>query len=136
MQVGETLLFESREAWSTWLAEHHRAKAEIWLISYKKGSGKHALDYDATLDEALCFGWIDGQIKSINADSFVTRWCPRRPRSNWSATNRARARRLIEAGLMAQAGVAALPPDLRVELGLDPPRGGHDPDRAADVCPP
>ncbi len=120
MQVGETLLVETRQAWRAWLAEHHQTRAEIWLVNYKKGSGKRSLDYDSALDEALCFGWIDGQIKGVNAEYFVARWSRRRPRSNWTASNRARARRLVEAGLMTQAGITAFPPDLRAELGLEP----------------
>jgi len=119
MEVGETLLVETRKAWRAWLARHHGAKAEIWLINYKKGARQRSLDYDSTLDEALCFGWIDGQIKGVNAEYFVSRWSPRRPRSHWSAANRTRARILIETGRMTRAGIAAFPPDLRVELGLE-----------------
>ncbi len=120
MEVGETLLVETRQAWRAWLAEHHHTKAEIWLINYKKSSVKRSLDYDSALDEALCFGWIDGQIKGVNAEYFVARWSRRRSGSNWTASNRARARRLVEAGLMTQAGITAFPPDLRAELGLEP----------------
>jgi len=114
------LLVETRKAWRAWLARHHRAKSEIWLISYKKGTGKRSLDYESALEEALCYGWVDGQIRSIDAEHYVTRFTPRRPRSNWSESNRARVRRLVKAGKMTKAGLATLPPDLREGLGLDP----------------
>ena len=131
MEIGETLQVRTREAWRAWLTAHHRSKGEIWLISYKKGSGGHALDYDTALNEALCFGWIDSSIKSVDGTSFVTRWSPRRPRGTWSAGNRTKARMLIDAGQMTEAGIAAMPPDVRAELGLallphrDPPASGR-----------
>ncbi len=90
------------------------------MISYKKGSGKRSLDYESTVEEALCYGWVDGQIKSIDDDQYVTRFSPRRPRSNWSDSNRIRVRKLVEARKMTKAGIATLPADLRAELGLDP----------------
>jgi uncharacterized protein YdeI (YjbR/CyaY-like superfamily) len=120
VEIGETLLVHTREAWRDWLSVHHGSKREIWLISYKKGSGKQALDYDTALDEALCFGWIDSQIKGVDAISFVTRWSPRRPRGSWTAGNRAKARMLIDSGRMTEAGIAPMPPELRAELGLPP----------------
>lgn len=120
MEVGETLLVETRKAWRAWLARNHRRKTEIWLISYKKASGKPSLDYESALEEALCYGWVDGQMRSIDAVQYAMRWTPRRPRSNWSEPNRARARKLVAAGKMAKAGLAALPADLREELGLEP----------------
>jgi uncharacterized protein YdeI (YjbR/CyaY-like superfamily) len=112
------LLVETRKAWRGWLARHHGSKREIWLISYKKGSGRRSLDYESAVEEALCYGWIDGQIKSIDAEHYVSRFSPRRPRSNWSDSNRARVRKLAEAGKMTKAGIATLPADLRDELGL------------------
>ncbi len=113
------MLAETRKAWRSWLARHHRSKREIWLISYKKGSGKRSLDYESAVEEALCYGWIDGQIKSIDAEHYVMRFSPRRARSNWSGSNRSRVRRLVEAGKMTKAGIATLPVDLRAELGLE-----------------
>jgi len=125
MDVGETLLVETRRAWRTWLARHHRTKGEIWLVAYKKGSGKRSLDYDAAVEEALCYGWVDGLTKRVDGEHYVIRFSPRRGGSNWAESNRARVRTLMAAGRMRKAGLATLPPDLRSELGLDPaaPRG-------------
>ena len=122
MEVGETLLVETRQAWRAWLARHSRARTEIWLVSYKKGSGQRSLGYESAVEEALCYGWVDGQIKSIDAEHYVTRFSPRRPSTNWSESNRARVRMLVEARKMTKAGLAILPADLREELGLEPAR--------------
>ncbi len=114
MEVGETLLVETAEEWRTWLAGHHADRKEIWLISYKKGVARRALDYDSALDQALCFGWIDSRTRAIDAESYATSWSPRRPKGSWTEGNRARARRLIAAGLMTEAGLQTLPADLRL----------------------
>lgn len=109
MEIGETLLVESKERWRAWLERNHQSKREIWLINFKKGSGRHSLDYDSTLNEAICFGWIDGIIKGVDALHYVARWSPRRPRGNWTEANLARARQLYAAGRMTPAGIASLP---------------------------
>jgi uncharacterized protein YdeI (YjbR/CyaY-like superfamily) len=110
MEIGETLLVETAAQWRRWLTRHHGNKREIWLINFKKGSGKRSLDYSAALDEAICFGWIDGIIKGVDGERYVARWSPRRPRSSWTAGNLTRARQLYAAGRMSAAGAAALPP--------------------------
>ena len=119
MEIGETLLCTTRAEWRAWLEEHHGDKREIWLITYKKGSGKQSVDYDAAVDEAVCFGWIDGIIKGVNEEYYAARWSPRRKRSNWTEANRERARRMTVLGLMTPAGLEALPADLRAELTQD-----------------
>lgn len=113
MEIGETLLAHSTQEWRAWLAQHHSKKREIWLIYYKKTSGKTGISYEEAVEEALCFGWIDGAIKSIDADTYAGRFTPRRPKSPWSASNRARVVRLLREGRMTGAGLAALPEDLR-----------------------
>ncbi len=104
--------------WRMWLARNHATHREVWLVTYKKGSARSSLDYEAALDEATRYGWIDGMVRAATADYYLQRWTPRRPRSNWTPGNRDRARRLVANGRMRPAGVAAMPPDLREELGL------------------
>ena len=90
-----------------WLEKHHAAQTELWVGFYKVGSGKGGITYKQALDEALCFGWIDGVRKSLDADSYVQRFTPRTPRSNWSAVNIARVGELQAEGRMHAAGLAA-----------------------------
>ncbi len=113
MQIGETLLVQSALEWREWLARHHGDRLEIWLIYYKKTSGKTGINYEEAVEEALCFGWIDGAIKGIDAETYAGRFTPRRAKSPWSESNRARVTRLLREGRMSEAGLAALPADLR-----------------------
>ncbi len=112
MEVGETLRVRFRAQWRAWLQRHHADRTEIWLVYYKKGSGKTGISYDDSVEEALCFGWVDGQTKGLDAISYAGRFTPRRPGSNWSASNRERVGRLLRQGLMTEAGKRVLPPDV------------------------
>ncbi len=112
MEIGETLLVTTRQEWREWLAQHHRDRKEIWLIYYKKSSGKKGISYDESVEEALCFGWIDGANKGINEETYAGRFTPRRRKSPWSASNRARIARLLEEGRMTEAGLAVLPAEM------------------------
>src|SRR5690606_21018202 len=87
-----------------WLEQHHATAEEIWVGFYKKGSGRPSLTWEESVDEALCFGWIDGVRKSIDEVSYRIRFTPRRPGSIWSAKNVRRASELIEARRMHPAG--------------------------------
>jgi uncharacterized protein YdeI (YjbR/CyaY-like superfamily) len=109
MNITETLHVTDREAWRRWLAEHHAAKKEIWLVSPSPSSGKPRLPYLHAVEEALCFGWIDGIAKKLDADHTAQRFTPRRPKSHWTELNKERARRLIAQGKMTEAGFATLP---------------------------
>jgi uncharacterized protein YdeI (YjbR/CyaY-like superfamily) len=106
VEITETVEPSSRAEWRAWLAANHAAKTEIWLVSLKKGPG---VTYKESVFEALCFGWIDGIGKSIDAEKSAQRFTPRRPKSNWTELNKERARRLIDEGLMTDAGRAVLP---------------------------
>jgi len=101
---------ETPKQWREWLRRNAADKREIWLITYKKSAARRSLDYAAVLDEAICFGWIDGMIKGVNDQYFVARWSPRRARSHWTDGNVERARQLYAEGRMTDAGIAALPP--------------------------
>lgn len=107
-QIGKTLYVKERARWRAWLAKHHASAPEIWLITYKKHTGKPSLAYDDAVEEALCFGWIDSIVKRLDDERTVQRFSPRRPKSNLSETNRERVRRLIETGQMTEAGLAAI----------------------------
>src|SRR2546427_12751496 len=109
MDIGQTLQVRSRAQWRTWLSRHHADRREIWLVYYKKGSGKTGISYEESVEEALCFGWIDGANKGINVETYAGRFTPRHPKSPWSASNRARVARLLEEGRMTEAGLAGLP---------------------------
>jgi uncharacterized protein YdeI (YjbR/CyaY-like superfamily) len=113
MEIGETLDVKTRTQFRKWLARNHLKKKEIWLIQYKKTSGKPSMDYLEAVEEAICYGWIDNIEKSMDAERYATRFSPRKPKSNWTQTNKARARRLIAEGKMTKAGLETLPPDVR-----------------------
>jgi uncharacterized protein YdeI (YjbR/CyaY-like superfamily) len=99
--------FKTPDAFREWLAVHHAAAKELWVGYYKKGTGKPSITWPESVDEALCFGWIDGVRKTIDDDSYQIRFSPRRPASNWSSINTKRAKELIEQGLMQTAGLKA-----------------------------
>ena len=88
-----------------WLIKHHKTSTEIWVGYYKKNCKKSGINYSQSVDEALCFGWIDGIRKSIDNESYCNRFTPRRLNSNWSKINIKKVETLIEQGLMQPAGL-------------------------------
>lgn len=98
----------SRQAWRQWLAKHHAHESEVWLVFYKRHTGKPTLTYNDAVEEAVCFGWIDGIRKSIDDERYTHRFTPRKPDSRWSESNKKRVSRMIEAGLMTAAGTRAV----------------------------
>lgn len=96
---------KSRKAWRVWLEKHHAASTGVWLVYAKKHSGLPSLTYNDAVEEALCFGWIDSKINSIDDDFYMQVFTPRKLKSAWSALNRARVARLLAAGLMTRAGL-------------------------------
>jgi len=105
-KVGTRMHMKSREQWRTWLVENHATAEELWLVFYKKHTGKPGVTYDEAVEEALCFGWIDGILKRIDGDKHMVRFCPRRAKSIWSERNKERVRKMIEAGRMTEDGMA------------------------------
>lgn len=99
---------KDRAAWRNWLAKNHLKKASIWLILYKKDSSTHAIGYDAAVEEALCFGWVDSKPNKRDAESYYLFFAKRKPSSNWSALNKTRVAKLQKAGLMMPAGQAMI----------------------------
>jgi uncharacterized protein YdeI (YjbR/CyaY-like superfamily) len=100
------LSFPDKESWGSWLAANHLSAAGVWLKIAKKGSGLPTVTYAEAVELALCYGWIDSQMRGLDQDFFVQRFTPRRPRSKWSVINRRKAEELIESGAMAPAGLA------------------------------
>ena len=119
MNVGERLYASTADDWRRWLQDHGATKREIWLMFYKKGIPKSGIEYSRAVEEALCYGWIDGQLKGVDQESYALRFSPRTRRSHWSAANRALARRLIAEGRMTQSGRDVLPADW--EDNAEPP---------------
>ncbi len=99
---------KDRVRWRAWLRRNHRSASEVWLVLYKGQTGKRTLSYDDAVEEALCFGWIDGIRRSLDQERYAHRLTPRRARSGWSALNKARVERMIDQGLMTRAGLAAV----------------------------
>ncbi len=109
MQVTTTFKAVTRADWRSWLEQSHETQQEIWLL-YDDRADHPTVSYLDSVEEAVCFGWIDGIQKRINPNEKAQRFTPRRRRSNWTELNKARARRLIALGLMTDAGLKTLPP--------------------------
>jgi uncharacterized protein YdeI (YjbR/CyaY-like superfamily) len=103
----ETVFAKKRAEWRRWLEKNHVHSQGIWLGFYKKVTGKPTLAYDAAVEEALCFGWIDGTKKKLDEECYVFRFTPRKPNSLWSKSNLQRAERMIAEGKMMAAGLKA-----------------------------
>ncbi len=99
-------LFKDRETWRAWLTEHHASATELWLIYYKKKATKTSVAQPDAVEEALCFGWIDSIVKTIDDDRYMQKFTPRRDKSNWSQLNKQRVARLSRQGKMTAAGKA------------------------------
>jgi uncharacterized protein YdeI (YjbR/CyaY-like superfamily) len=101
------VFFATGQAMRDWLDANHATADELWVGIYKKGSGKTGVTLPQAQDVAMCFGWVDSMTRRIDEDSYMLRFTPRRPRSNWTPGNVARAEELIAQGLMHDAGVRA-----------------------------
>jgi len=103
----EPMFFETPAEFRDWLEEHHTDVAELLVGFHKKGSGRPSMTWPESVDQALCFGWIDGVRRGIDEHSYTIRFTPRKARSTWSRVNVKRAEELVEEGLMRPAGLAA-----------------------------
>jgi uncharacterized protein YdeI (YjbR/CyaY-like superfamily) len=99
------LEFADRNQWRMWLEAHHARADEAWLVQYKKEFEESGLGYEETVEEALCFGWIDGLLRRLDERRYLLRYTPRRPESIWSMNNIQRVERLIREGRMTDAGL-------------------------------
>ncbi|HEY2092843.1 MAG TPA: YdeI/OmpD-associated family protein [Thermoanaerobaculia bacterium] len=110
---AKRLYVPTRAAWRKWLAKNYDCATEIWLVYPKKSSGEPRVEYSDAVEEALCFGWIDGMDKSLDEHHYMQRFSPRRPDSNWSESNRKRYARLLAEGSIAPPGLAKPPNENR-----------------------
>lgn len=127
----DIVTFPSVRGWARWLSANHAKCDGVWLRFFKKASAVPSVTYAEALEEALCYGWIDGQAKKYDADSYIQKFTPRRKRSVWSKLNVARALKLIEAGRMRPAGlqqIEAARQDGRWEDAYDSPSRSTVPD--------
>jgi uncharacterized protein YdeI (YjbR/CyaY-like superfamily) len=95
----------TRSGWRQWLIVNHTRTTGVWLVSYKKASGKPRFDYDEAVEEALCFGWVDSKPNKLDEERTLLWFAPRKPGTGWSRPNKQRVEWLLQAGLMAEAGV-------------------------------
>jgi uncharacterized protein YdeI (YjbR/CyaY-like superfamily) len=139
-EITETFFAADLAAWRGWLERHHRDKKEIWLVLHKVHVDEPSVRYGEAVEEALCFGWIDGQLRRIDDRSHAIRFTPRKPGSVWAKSNVARVEKLIAEGRMRPEGSALVeeakrrgtwddavsgraettPPDLQEALDADP----------------
>jgi uncharacterized protein YdeI (YjbR/CyaY-like superfamily) len=131
IKAMETLYTANRDDWRAWLEKNHNTEREVWLIYYKKHTGKSTIPYEEAVEEAICFGWIDTKVKRLDEERYAQKYTPRRPRSKWNKNNIERAKKMIQSGRMTESGLKIfnerqeydvivetleIPPDLRNEL--------------------
>ena len=115
MEITKLLRVKDRKAWRKWLAKNHDKEKDIWLVYYKKESGKKRIPYNDAVEEALCYGWIDSTIKTVDSESNAQRFTPRKKNSPLSEMNKERVRRLIESKKMTKFGLESISHDLDKE---------------------
>jgi len=111
MNISDSICIDNRADWRAWLEAHHAAAQEVWLIFYKKKSGRPSIPLEDAIEEALCFGWIDSLIQRIDEERYARLFTPRTNQAKWSPSNRRRVQKLMGQGRMSAAGLALLPPD-------------------------
>ena len=104
----KTFYAKDRATWRRWLSKHHETADEIWLVYYRKATGKPRVSYNDAVEEALCYGWIDSIVRKVDDERFAQRFSPRKPKSVLSQMNRERVRKLIANKKMTKAGLAAI----------------------------
>lgn len=108
MDDGERFQPASLEEWRSWLQEHHGRRAGVWLVTWRVGSNGPRITYEQSVEQALCFGWVDSKGRALDAERTMLWFAPRKAGSGWSRPNKVRVERLRAAGLMAPAGLAVI----------------------------
>jgi uncharacterized protein YdeI (YjbR/CyaY-like superfamily) len=116
MEIGRTLYVTRRDEWRAWLEQHHDNESEIWLVFYRKDTGQPSLPYEDSIQEALCFGWIDSTAKKIDGERHALRFTPRKDNANWSHPNKKRLYKLLREGSVTPAGLAKVDPAVLREM--------------------
>jgi uncharacterized protein YdeI (YjbR/CyaY-like superfamily) len=126
------IYFNSPAEFRAWLEEHHESETEVLVGYWKTKTGKPSLTWSEAVDEALCFGWIDGVLRGVDDERHVQRFTPRKPSSNWSAVNVAKIEKLRAEGRMRPAGEAAFARRREDKTGIYAYEQAHDPELAPD----
>jgi len=117
MKITKTFTPKNQEDWRGWLEKNHDREGEVWVVYFKSASGKKGIDYETSVEEALCFGWIDSIIQKIDEEKYARKFNPRRMDSKWSETNKRRVAKVMAEGRMTEAGMAKVTFDAgKVEL--------------------
>lgn len=106
MKITKTFAPKTPKDWRRWLEKNHDREQEVWLVYFKPASGKTGIDYETSVEEALCFGWIDSIIQKMDDEKYARKFNPRRMDSQWSESNRRRVAKIIREGRMTEAGMA------------------------------
>jgi uncharacterized protein YdeI (YjbR/CyaY-like superfamily) len=101
----DELYIQTRSEWRKWLSKNHKNSDGVWLVYYKKETGRPSLNYELSVEEALCFGWIDSLVKNINKLKYMRKFTPRNDKSVWSELNKRRVKKVIKEGRMTRAGL-------------------------------
>jgi uncharacterized protein YdeI (YjbR/CyaY-like superfamily) len=104
IELANALFFKNRDEWRNWLEKNHKTANDVWLIHYKKSSCKKGLNHSNAVEEAICFGWIDGKLKKIDEQRYILRYSPRKSKSVWSRINKENAEKMISIGKMTESG--------------------------------
>jgi uncharacterized protein YdeI (YjbR/CyaY-like superfamily) len=118
--MKNTLYVTNRKKWRDWLKKHYKSEKETWLVYYKKHTGKPRINYNEAVEEALCFGWIDSTVKSIDEDRFAQRFSLRNPKSPYSQANKERLRELIRQRQVAKDVLATIGDVIEEEFEIPP----------------
>src|ERR1700733_8967545 len=116
----------TRPAWRAWLSAHHDHATEIWRVYAKRHTNLPRVEYAEAVEEALCFGWIDSIVRTIDADRYAQKFTPRKAKSKWSALTRERFARMVREGRMTAAGLAKAPPEEEAAAPVPPPVGAGE----------
>ncbi|HLB27783.1 MAG TPA: YdeI/OmpD-associated family protein [Dehalococcoidales bacterium] len=108
MEIQNALYFPTRREWRKWLEKNHAKETEAWVLRYKKDSGKSSVTYEEALEEALCYGWIDGRMRGVDSEKSAVRFSPRKAKSRWSKVNKDKAEKMIAQGKMTAAGMTKI----------------------------